>query len=412
MRPVLPAAGAHALLPQAGGRFGRRGQCDYAAANQVLDSVALQEAVRRPGCRVVSFAWGPWDGGMVTPALKREFEREGVSLLARASGARLFVEELAADPGTRPVLQVVGSGLDEGDAAGPRPLTEAIEERIEIGLDTHPYLNDHRLDGRPVLPLAMSMELLCAAAVRHVGGVLLGLDDVRVLRGVTLDGPTSLTVHVGPTRPEGEPGDLRALVELKALGGTVHVRASVRLGRADSAARTSLPESLETPQALDPWPTSMADAYSRDLFHGPAFHCLARIDGTAPEGMAFELSPSASRAAWLPQEPEGPWITGPLAVDGVFQALILWCRRHHAGPSLPSRVASYQQYRPHPPGGLKAVVRIRRSAKRSVLSDIELRDSAGALVARLDGFACTVSPTLDKAFSRSTEAPVGPPATA
>src|SRR5262249_42488359 len=61
------------LFASATGRFGRRGQSDYAVANQALVSIAQVEAARRPDCRVAALDWGPWDGGMVTAALKNEF---------------------------------------------------------------------------------------------------------------------------------------------------------------------------------------------------------------------------------------------------------------------------------------------------------------------------------------------------
>ena len=49
--------------------FGNAGQSDYAMANEVLGQVACAERARRPDCLVRSIAWGPWHGGMVTPAL-------------------------------------------------------------------------------------------------------------------------------------------------------------------------------------------------------------------------------------------------------------------------------------------------------------------------------------------------------
>ena len=72
---------ALALFSSSTARFGRRGQVDYAVANEVLNKRARQEALRRPGCRVVALGWGPWDGGMVTPGLRRLFQAEGVELI-------------------------------------------------------------------------------------------------------------------------------------------------------------------------------------------------------------------------------------------------------------------------------------------------------------------------------------------
>jgi acyl transferase domain-containing protein len=80
-------------------RFGRKGQSDYAAANEVLNKRAQQEARRRPSCRVVSINWGPWDGGMVSPELKRLFAAEGVGAIPLDAGAALHLAEIASAPG-------------------------------------------------------------------------------------------------------------------------------------------------------------------------------------------------------------------------------------------------------------------------------------------------------------------------
>ncbi len=45
-------------------RMGNKGQVDYAMANEVLNKMARQQSYKRNNCRVISFNWGPWDGGM------------------------------------------------------------------------------------------------------------------------------------------------------------------------------------------------------------------------------------------------------------------------------------------------------------------------------------------------------------
>ena len=55
------------------GRFGNRGQADYAAASEVLNKLAHELDRRWPG-RVVSIDWGPWlTTGMVSPAVQSQF---------------------------------------------------------------------------------------------------------------------------------------------------------------------------------------------------------------------------------------------------------------------------------------------------------------------------------------------------
>ncbi|MBP2308448.1 SDR family oxidoreductase [Azospirillum melinis] len=87
---------------------GNAGQCDYAMANGVLNAVARAEAARRPDCTVKAIAWGPWDGGMVGPALKQHFRRLSVGLIAPDDGAAFMLRELSQPPAGNPVVSCIG----------------------------------------------------------------------------------------------------------------------------------------------------------------------------------------------------------------------------------------------------------------------------------------------------------------
>ncbi|WP_158300868.1 type I polyketide synthase [Chromobacterium sp. ATCC 53434] len=78
-----------ALFSSTAGYSGNFGQSDYAMANEALSKLAFH-LPRQTGGRVVSLAWGPWEGGMVTPALRQMFAERGVGLLPVADGAAVF----------------------------------------------------------------------------------------------------------------------------------------------------------------------------------------------------------------------------------------------------------------------------------------------------------------------------------
>jgi len=84
-----------ALFSSVSARFGNAGQADYAMANEVLNRVARALKAEREARTVVSFNWGPWDGGMVSPELARHFAAQGVSLLSREAGAAAFAHLMA-----------------------------------------------------------------------------------------------------------------------------------------------------------------------------------------------------------------------------------------------------------------------------------------------------------------------------
>nr|QLK01491.1 SDR family NAD(P)-dependent oxidoreductase [Micromonospora carbonacea] len=79
--------------------YGNRGQADYAAANDALDTIGTRYAART-GVRCVTVHWGPWapgagHGGMVTAELSREYARRGIGLIDPEEGALALLRELA-----------------------------------------------------------------------------------------------------------------------------------------------------------------------------------------------------------------------------------------------------------------------------------------------------------------------------
>ncbi|WUL81088.1 SDR family oxidoreductase [Streptomyces sp. NBC_00343] len=79
--------------------LGNRGQVDYAAANDALQSLGTAWSART-GHRALTVHWGPWaptggHHGMVTPELGREYARRGISLIDPEEGTAALLRELA-----------------------------------------------------------------------------------------------------------------------------------------------------------------------------------------------------------------------------------------------------------------------------------------------------------------------------
>ncbi|MFE3175143.1 SDR family NAD(P)-dependent oxidoreductase [Amycolatopsis sp. NPDC059090] len=83
--------------------YGSRGQTDYAAANDTLETMGARWAAGRER-RCLTVHWGPWapsgsHDGMVTAELVGEYARRGIDLIDPVEGARSLLRELAwADP--------------------------------------------------------------------------------------------------------------------------------------------------------------------------------------------------------------------------------------------------------------------------------------------------------------------------
>ncbi|MGW7383568.1 SDR family NAD(P)-dependent oxidoreductase [Streptomyces sp. NPDC054794] len=89
--------------------LGNRGQADYAAANDALQSLGAAWAART-GNRALTVHWGPWaptggHTGMVSPELGREYARRGIRLIDPEEGTAALLRELAwGDAAVRAVV--------------------------------------------------------------------------------------------------------------------------------------------------------------------------------------------------------------------------------------------------------------------------------------------------------------------
>jgi NAD(P)-dependent dehydrogenase (short-subunit alcohol dehydrogenase family) len=105
-------------------RFGRKGQSDYAAGNEVLNKTAWELSLLHPKARVLAVNWGPWAGGMVSESLAGQFDAEGVGLIGLKEGVETFVRLIRSPVGDPAEVVVLGQGtnltaLDAAVKGGP-----------------------------------------------------------------------------------------------------------------------------------------------------------------------------------------------------------------------------------------------------------------------------------------------------
>ena len=338
------------------GRFGNRGQADYAAASEVLARLA-HELDHRWAARVVCIDWGPWRSrGMVSAALEEEFARRGVSLIDVGAGCRLLMQELAGGrKGEAEVVIGAASGLSDPrqDGAATRLPALAVatalapgadgglEATRDLGLRPDRYLDDHRVDGHPVLPFAAAMELMAEIGVAAAPGMMLdGLHDIRLLKGITLpaEHPLAVRIDATPTAAGGGPqATISVPDELRP-----RYRATVMLR--DGATRVPATPTPPPPLAdCPPFPMPLAEAYRTLLFHGPAFQSIDAIAGMDARGAGAQLRPSDPGEAI--EGADGlAWLLDPILIDGALQIQVLWARLQWDVTLLPAEIAGYAHF--------------------------------------------------------------------
>ncbi len=87
------------VFSSAVGHTGNRGQIDYTAANDALDTITRANADRAR--RVLVVDWGPWDSalGMVYDELGKLMEAVGIGLISPAEGTGCVLGDLAPTRG-------------------------------------------------------------------------------------------------------------------------------------------------------------------------------------------------------------------------------------------------------------------------------------------------------------------------
>jgi hypothetical protein len=371
-------------------------------ANEALNKLAWAESLNRPACRVVSINWGPWECGMVTPSIKREFERQGVTLLPASDGAHSLLRELSRPAGAAAEV-VIGGTLNPlnvevlSEKAGPA--LAMLFER-EVDLENHPVLRSHVIDGKAVVPMALMAEWFGHGALHENPGLMLhGLEDMRILNGIRLGAEAKL-IRVLAGKARRKDGffevDLELRNGMRDGQDILHSRARAILTEDYSRAPAyRLPETL----SCNHYPRSTAEIYEKILFHGSQLHGLKGVQCCTADGMVAEVAGAPPPGQWMASPLRNAWIGDPLVLDSAFQMASLWCYDQRGCVSLPSHAASYRQFRPaFPPEGVKVVLEVRETSAKKLRGDFTFLDRNGEVIALLTGYEAVMDPMLNRAF--------------
>jgi NAD(P)-dependent dehydrogenase (short-subunit alcohol dehydrogenase family) len=354
--------GATVVFSSVAARFGNAGQTDYSAANDLL--CKYTSALRRthPATKAVAIDWTAWAGiGMATRgSIPRMMELAGIDMLPPDSGVPAVRRELTANAGAGEVV-VAGSlgvlteqldstgGLDAAAAAAaaPGPMIGSVLGmgtdgwlRVETVLDPEQqaFLDDHRIEGTPVLPGVMGIEAFAELARLPLPGwSVAAVEDIAFLAPFKFyrDEPRPVLLEAR-FEPDGDDIVARCrLVGVRSLAGrdepqeTEHFTASVRLRRSPAP----LEKSPAPPAHRNGHAIGAADIY-RVYFHGPAYRVLdsAWMDG----GRVFGVPPGELPDDHAPAE--RPLLMRPRLIELCFQTAGVWELGTEGKLGLPSRI--------------------------------------------------------------------------
>jgi malonyl CoA-acyl carrier protein transacylase len=368
---ALPPDAFFVSMGSIAGRFGNAGQVDYAAANEAM------AAVCRTRPRSLHVCWTAWgDVGMaVRGGMETLLTTRGIELLPAPAGAALLCDMI----GTGVTGEVLVAGA-LGDFRCPplHPLLDDVElvgdvaiARRSLTLTSDPWMADHAIDGTPVLPGVIGLEMMVAAALSaHPRGRYVGAEDITFNAPLKLyrDEPTMVEVRAEPT------GDGAVLCRLsstrKSRAGrefrTDHFEALVQL--------EEMPLLAALPAIFGPEESLAQREIYRRFFHGPAFQVLRDAEWVAIQGLlATAAVEHASIAEGL--------LTDPLVLEAAFQAAGLHRMAVDGVMALPAGVDAVELVRPVLEGETLSVAVLKRGAAY----DIDVDGSEGRVM-RVRGF--------------------------
>ena len=403
--------GATVVFSSVAGRFGNQGQTDYSAANDLLCKITSSLRRSRPETRGLAFDWTAWGGiGMATRgSIPKIMEMAGVQMLPPEAGVAWIRRELISSDfhGEVIVAGVLGmmageyddqggvdlTSLSGGDAAyGPMTGTATVSVHDGVVVTTtldplqQPFLNDHRIDGTPVLPGVMGMEAFAEAARLLVPDHhVLAVEDVTFSAPLKFyrDEPRTLTVRA-VVCPDGD--RLVAHCELSAermLPGhdnpqrTVHFTGRVRLG-----AQPPTVEQSDLPGGPSGATLNAEQVYSF-YFHGPAYQVVSSAWRSGDVSVAELVDPLP--ANHVPADL--PLVTAPRLIELCFQTAGLWQAGLEDRLALPMRVGSARWFADADVADVAdgRLLAVAREVSAGVF-DCVVVDASGAVVARLDGY--------------------------
>ena len=414
-----------ALFTSVSGRFGNTGQSDYAAANETLNRLAWQLHRQWNGVRVISINWGPWDAGMASQQVRDAFRARKITPIPVAAGRRWFMDELAFGP-RKDVELVAGEGpwdqdrgapaIDDNASAVadstalpliPRPVRMgaggAVVYEHSLSLRADPYLGDHRLDNKPVMPAATALEYIAQfAQAAWPEWTVAEIRDLRAFSGIVLDhdGAEKTLLLKARSSTHSDAGSQAATIELFEQGRKApNYRASVIL----------LPKLPEPPQVAvtpltDGEPMNTTRMYAEHLFHGPQFQLVTEVASMSMTGIdATVVATSPGSMLGTAEAASTRWLFDFGLVDCGPQLVLVWSRVMHGKTALPSSFGKVVRYGSQPVvGPVTVAIRMKPAAHESgVRYDMQFIDGAGRLRMAFIDAESTMSAALNRLAGNS-----------
>lgn len=391
------------LFSSVAGFYGNIGQADYSIANEILNKTAHRFKALYRQCRVISINWGPWDGGMVSQQLRDYFDKLGIRIIPVDVGTRMLIDELEAPIGKEAVQVVIGSAI----VAPPVPPTgdlQTYQLKRKLSLADSPFLGDHVVDNKAVLPMVSAMSWMSNAAEQiHRGYRYFSFKNYKVLKGIVFDETLAdeYTLELKEISKNADEIVLESMIKSEHNGKPrFHYSAQLIL-RAVIPPAPIFHDYEFDPDAVES-NTSGEELYTNGtLFHRHSFKGVQRVMKIGPKGLKMRCQLSV-----IPPEYQGQFPVQSFnyfMADIGLQSIGIWARHFHDAGSLPLRAMLGEHFMNVEFGDVFYVsMKVLSNTSTDVAAEITLYDEEGRVYMVVSDIAVTMSKSLNPMFLRNT----------
>lgn len=384
------------LFSSAAGFYGNIGQADYAIANEILNKFAYQFKGQYSQCNVVSFNWGPWDSGMVTPQLREMFARRGVTVIPVDVGTKIFVDGITQEHSSTAQILVGGSLVNPTTPQSPDLKSYRIRRKLTLADNS--ILNDHIIGGNVVLPATFAIAWFVDTAEKlYPGYRFFSYQNYQVLKGIVFDDFLAAEYILDFQEISKKPDDeleLSAVIWSKA-GSTTRYNYQIELKLISHKQSPLIYNSLEavkTEESID-----LAPYKNGTLFHGARFQVIKKILKIEPDKLVLECKLPEIKEKDLGQFYSPNFQA--IAADIQFQAILVLVRYLDDAASLPCACQSGEYFQNIPVGKTFYVsLKVRSRSAIELSADLLFGDRSGNVYSRVLGAKVTINKQLNSLF--------------
>jgi acyl transferase domain-containing protein/acyl carrier protein len=377
------------------GFYGNVGQSDYAIANEILNKSAHLIKHNYPNCHVMAINWGPWESGMVSPELKKAFAERGIEVIPVETGIQILIDEL--NTANQDAVQlVIGSPLIYVPATLSNDLkTYGIKRQLTLA--ENPFLQDHVIASRPVLPATCGLLWMTNACEQiYPGFTAFSSTNFKVLKGIIFD-ESLINEYVLEiqelAKHHNQEIEFAAKISSKTSDGKIryHFSANLILKREIPAPPSYGSLNFNQDEELLKTNQELYQVNDCSLFHGITFQGVKSVLNISHNQITIECyltEPTAQQKGQFPVQTFNPYIS-----DVQIHSLWIWTQYFHQVGCLPSEIKNFEQFAKVPFGETFYVTcEVQSKTESSVITNVITYNHQGQIYNRMIGAKGTILP--------------------